>query len=61
MFPMKKSLLLLFFFGTISLSFCEQKRDAEEEEGSENGAEDIKLNRVVKCSYRLGSPDSRCN
>nr|ACZ71269.1 odorranain-A-RA1 antimocrobial peptide precursor [Odorrana andersonii]ACZ71303.1 odorranain-A-RA1 antimicrobial peptide precursor [Odorrana andersonii]ADP06011.1 odorranain-A-RA1 peptide precursor [Odorrana andersonii]ADP06012.1 odorranain-A-RA1 peptide precursor [Odorrana andersonii]ADP06013.1 odorranain-A-RA1 peptide precursor [Odorrana andersonii] len=61
MFTMKKSLLLLFFLGTISLSLCEQERDAEEEEGSENGAEDIKLNRVVKCSYRLGSPDSRCN
>nr|ADP06041.1 odorranain-A-RA7 peptide precursor [Odorrana andersonii] len=61
MFTMKKSLLLLFFLGTISLSLCEQERDAEEEEGSENGAEDIKLNRVVKCSYRLGSPDSQCN
>nr|ADP06028.1 odorranain-A-RA1 peptide precursor [Odorrana andersonii] len=61
MFPMKKPLLLLFFFGPISLSFCDQERDADEEEGSENGAEDKKLNRVVKCSYRLGSPDSRCN
>nr|AFX61488.1 antixoidant peptide precursor [Odorrana andersonii] len=44
MFTMKKSLLLLFFLGTISLPLCEQERDAEEE-GSENGAEDIKLNR----------------
>nr|ABG76430.1 odorranain-A4 antimicrobial peptide precursor [Odorrana grahami] len=61
MFTLKKSLLLLFFLGTISLSLCEQERDADEEEGSENGAEDIKLNRVVKCSYRLGSPGSRCN
>nr|ADP06009.1 odorranain-A-RA1 peptide precursor [Odorrana andersonii]ADP06010.1 odorranain-A-RA1 peptide precursor [Odorrana andersonii] len=61
MFTLKKSLLLLFFLGTISLSLCEQERDADEEEGSENGAEDIKLNKVVKCSYRLGSPDSRCN
>nr|ADP05906.1 odorranain-A-RA1 peptide precursor [Odorrana andersonii] len=61
MFTLKKPLLLLFFLGTISLYLCEQERDAEEEEGSENGAEDIKLNRVVKCSYRLGSPDSRCN
>nr|ABG76429.1 odorranain-A3 antimicrobial peptide precursor [Odorrana grahami] len=61
MFTLKKSLLLLFFLGTISLSLCEQERDADEVEGSENGAEDIKLNRVVKCSYRLGSPDSRCN
>nr|ADM34198.1 odorranain-A-MG2 antimicrobial peptide precursor [Odorrana margaretae] len=60
MFTLKKSLLLLFFLGTISLSLCEQERDADEEEGSENGAEDIKLNRVVKCSYREGSPDSRC-
>nr|ABG76458.1 odorranain-C6 antimicrobial peptide precursor [Odorrana grahami] len=33
MFTMKKSLLLLFFFGTISLSFCEEERDADEEEG----------------------------
>nr|AFX61484.1 antixoidant peptide precursor [Odorrana andersonii] len=57
MFTMKKSLLLLFFLGTISLPLCEQERDAEEE-GSENGAEDIKLNRLM---YGLGSPDSRCN
>nr|ADP06029.1 odorranain-A-RA1 peptide precursor [Odorrana andersonii] len=61
MFPMKKPLLLLFFFGTISLSFCDQERDAKKKKGSKNGAEDKKLNRVVKCSYRLGSPDSRCN
>nr|ADP06164.1 andersonin-3 peptide precursor [Odorrana andersonii] len=61
MFTMKKPLLLLFFFGTISLSLCEQERDADEEEGSENGAEALKLNRVVKCSNCLGSPDSRCN
>nr|ADP06038.1 odorranain-A-RA4 peptide precursor [Odorrana andersonii] len=60
MFTLKKSLLLLFFLGTISLSLCEQERDADEEEGSENGNEDIKLNRVVKCSKRLGSP-KRCN
>nr|WHU98752.1 brevinin-1E-OG9 precursor [Odorrana grahami] len=32
MFTMKKSLLLLFFLGTISLSLCEQERDADEEE-----------------------------
>nr|ABX44924.1 nigroain-J antimicrobial peptide precursor [Hylarana nigrovittata] len=36
MFTMKKSLLLLFFLGTISLSLCEQERDADEEE---NGGE----------------------
>nr|ADP06184.1 andersonin-M2 peptide precursor [Odorrana andersonii] len=42
MFTLKKPLLVLFFLGTISLSLCEQERDADEEEGSENGAEDIK-------------------
>nr|AFX61487.1 antixoidant peptide precursor [Odorrana andersonii] len=57
MFTLKKSLLLLFFLGTISLPLCEQERDAEEE-GSENGAEDIKLKRAL---FLLGSPDSRCN
>nr|ADP06206.1 andersonin-X peptide precursor [Odorrana andersonii] len=30
MFTMKKPLLLLFFFGTISLSLCEEERDADE-------------------------------
>nr|ADP06192.1 andersonin-O peptide precursor [Odorrana andersonii] len=59
MFPMKKSLLLLFFFGPISLSFCDQKKNADKKKESKNGGEDIKLNRVVKCSYRQGSPDSR--
>nr|ADC30176.1 palastrin-SHa antimicrobial peptide [Odorrana schmackeri] len=33
MFTFKKSLLLLFFIGTISLSLCEQERDADEDEG----------------------------
>nr|BCG61720.1 preprogranuliberin-SSa [Glandirana susurra] len=32
MFTLKKSLLLLFFLGTINLSLCEQERDANEEE-----------------------------
>nr|BAI53087.1 prepropalustrin-2Oa [Rana ornativentris] len=32
MFTMKKYLLLLFFLGTISLSLCEQERDADEDE-----------------------------
>nr|ABG76569.1 odorranain-Q1 antimicrobial peptide precursor [Odorrana grahami] len=31
MFTLKKSLLLLFFLGTISLSLCEEERDADEE------------------------------
>nr|CAQ55737.1 nigrosin-2V precursor [Odorrana versabilis] len=32
MFTLKKSMLLLFFLGTISLSLCEQERNADEEE-----------------------------
>nr|AIU99908.1 ranakinin-MS1 bradykinin-like peptide precursor [Sylvirana maosonensis] len=32
MFTLKKSLLLLFFLGAISLSLCEEERDADEEE-----------------------------
>nr|Q1JS91.1 RecName: Full=Temporin-1V; Short=temp1v; AltName: Full=1VE; Flags: Precursor [Odorrana versabilis]CAJ34606.1 temporin 1V precursor [Odorrana versabilis]CAM35496.1 temporin-1AM precursor [Rana amurensis] len=32
MFTLKKSLLLLFFLGTINLSLCEEERDADEEE-----------------------------
>nr|ACZ71348.1 nigrosin-RA11 antimicrobial peptide precursor [Odorrana andersonii] len=35
MFPMKKSLLLLFFLGTISLSFCQDETNAEEERRDE--------------------------
>nr|ADP05703.1 brevinin-1-RAA3 peptide precursor [Odorrana andersonii] len=31
MFTMKKSLLLLFFLGTINLSLCQEERNAEEE------------------------------
>nr|AIU99888.1 kukunorisin-1 [Rana kukunoris] len=31
MFTLKKSLLLLFFLGTINLSLCEEERNADEE------------------------------
>nr|B3VZU5.1 RecName: Full=Temporin-CDYd; Flags: Precursor [Rana dybowskii]ACF08005.1 antimicrobial peptide Temperin-CDYd precursor [Rana dybowskii] len=37
MFTLKKSMLLLLFLGTISLTLCEEERDANEEE--ENGGE----------------------
>nr|E1AXF5.1 RecName: Full=Brevinin-2MT1; Flags: Precursor [Amolops mantzorum]ADM34239.1 brevinin-2MT1 antimicrobial peptide precursor [Amolops mantzorum] len=33
MFTMKKSLLVLFFLGTISLSLCEEERNADEDDG----------------------------
>nr|ADP06120.1 odorranain-U-RA peptide precursor [Odorrana andersonii] len=39
MFTLKKPPLLLFFLGTISLSPCEQERDADEEGNEENGGE----------------------
>nr|AFI56996.1 antioxidin-RN [Pelophylax nigromaculatus] len=44
MFTTKKSLLLLFFLGTISVSLCEQERGADEEEenGGEAKAEEVK-------------------
>nr|ABG76238.1 brevinin-2E-OG6 antimicrobial peptide precursor [Odorrana grahami] len=42
MFTMKKPLLLLFFLGTISLSLCEEERDADEDEGAEMTEEEVK-------------------
>nr|CCV01178.1 brevinin-1 precusor [Amolops wuyiensis] len=36
MFTLKKSMLLLFFLGTINLSLCEQERNADEEERRDN-------------------------
>nr|CAI91308.1 esculentin-2P precursor protein [Pelophylax fukienensis] len=42
MFTLKKSLLLLFFIGTISLSLCEEERNADEEEGGEVQEEEVK-------------------
>nr|C5H0C8.1 RecName: Full=Amolopin-P2; Flags: Precursor [Amolops loloensis]ACA09631.1 amolopin-p2 antimicrobial peptide precursor [Amolops loloensis] len=45
MFTLKKSLLLLFFLGTISLSLCEQERGADEEEnGGEVTEQEVKRN-----------------
>nr|QVN30054.1 temporin-PF precursor [Pelophylax fukienensis] len=32
MFTLKKSLLLIFFLGTINFSLCEQERNADEEQ-----------------------------
>nr|AMD09936.1 lividin 8 HLmb [Hydrophylax bahuvistara] len=51
MFTMKKSLVFLFFLGTISLSLCEQERDADEGEDREEAKlEDIK--RAVPLIYK---------
>nr|UBV76241.1 brevinin-1OS precursor [Odorrana schmackeri] len=44
MFTLKKSLLLLFFLGTINLSLCEQERDAVEEERRDDpGERDVEV------------------
>nr|AIU99900.1 pelophylaxin-HB3 [Pelophylax hubeiensis] len=42
MFTSKKSLLLVFFLGAIPLSFCEEERGADEENGGEITEEEIK-------------------
>nr|ADP05765.1 brevinin-2-RA3 peptide precursor [Odorrana andersonii] len=42
MFTMKKSLLVLFFLGTISLSLCQEERNADEEDGGEVTEEEVK-------------------
>nr|C4N9P6.1 RecName: Full=Temporin-La; AltName: Full=Catesbeianin-1 protein; Flags: Precursor [Aquarana catesbeiana]ACQ65676.1 catesbeianin-1 protein precursor [Aquarana catesbeiana] len=39
MFPLKKSLLLLFFLGTINLSFCEEERDVDQDERRDDPGE----------------------
>nr|BAJ07383.1 peptide DK25 precursor [Rana tagoi okiensis] len=35
MFTLKKSMLVLFFLGIVSLSLCEQEREADEDESGE--------------------------
>nr|Q1JS92.1 RecName: Full=Ranatuerin-2Va; Short=ranat2Va; AltName: Full=2VEa; Flags: Precursor [Odorrana versabilis]CAJ34605.1 ranatuerin 2Va precursor [Odorrana versabilis] len=42
MFTLKKSFLLLFFLGTITLSLCEQERGADEDDGVEMTEEEVK-------------------
>nr|CBY46743.1 limnonectin-1Fa precursor [Limnonectes fujianensis] len=43
MFTLKKSLLLLFFLGTINLSLCEEERNAEEERRDEPDEMDVEV------------------
>nr|ADP06139.1 ranacyclin-RA2 peptide precursor [Odorrana andersonii] len=50
MFTLKKSLLLLFFLGIISLSLCVQVRDAnDEEDGGEVTKEVVKRGFLRGC------------
>nr|ACH85914.1 temporin-LTa antimicrobial peptide precursor [Hylarana latouchii]AIU99929.1 temporin-SN5 antimicrobial peptide precursor [Sylvirana maosonensis] len=43
MFTLKKSLLLIFFLGTINLSLCQEERNAEEErrDGDDEGGAEV--------------------
>nr|ABX58842.1 pleurain-C1 antimicrobial peptide precursor [Nidirana pleuraden]ABX58843.1 pleurain-C1 antimicrobial peptide precursor [Nidirana pleuraden]ABX58844.1 pleurain-C1 antimicrobial peptide precursor [Nidirana pleuraden] len=43
MFTLKKTLLLLFFLGTINLSLCEQERNAEEERRDDPDQMDVEV------------------
>nr|AIU99926.1 temporin-MS3 [Sylvirana maosonensis] len=43
MFTLKKTLLLLFFLGTINLSLCEEERDAEEERRDGDDEMDVEV------------------
>nr|ABX58809.1 odorranain-H5 antimicrobial peptide precursor [Odorrana grahami] len=47
MFPMKKPLLLLFFFGTLNLSFCQDETNAEEERRDEEVAKMEEIKRGI--------------
>nr|E7EKM1.1 RecName: Full=Temporin-SN4; Flags: Precursor [Sylvirana spinulosa]ADV36221.1 temporin-SN4 antimicrobial peptide precursor [Sylvirana spinulosa] len=43
MFTLKKTLLLLFFLGTINLSLCEEERNAEEERRDGDDEMDVEV------------------
>nr|ABX58824.1 OGF2 antimicrobial peptide precursor [Odorrana grahami] len=54
MFTMKKSLLLLFFLGTINLSFCQEETNAEEERRDEEVAKMEEIKRGLLSGPRCG-------
>nr|ACR84084.1 ranatuerin-5Cb antimicrobial peptide precursor [Aquarana catesbeiana] len=56
MFTLKKSLLLLFFLGTINLSLCEEERDADQEERRDDpGERDVQVEkRFLPIASMLG-------
>nr|P80399.2 RecName: Full=Gaegurin-5; Flags: Precursor [Glandirana rugosa]AAA64412.1 preprogaegurin 5 [Glandirana rugosa]prf//2123243B gaegurin 5 [Glandirana rugosa] len=53
MFTLKKSLLLLFFLGTISLSLCEEERNADEEEKRDVEVEKRFLGALFKVASKV--------
>nr|CDI30155.1 Ranakinestatin-PPF protein precursor [Pelophylax fukienensis] len=55
MFTLKKSLLLLFFLGIVSLSLCEEERDADEEEnGEEVTKKEVKRDYTIRTRLHQG-------
>nr|CCV01176.1 hylaranin-1 precusor [Hylarana latouchii] len=54
MFTSKKSILLLFFLGTVSLSLCEEERGADEEENGGEVTEEVK--RGVLSAFKNALP-----
>nr|ADP06172.1 andersonin-G peptide precursor [Odorrana andersonii] len=51
MFTLKKPLLLLFFLGTINLSFCQDETNAEEERRDEEVAKMEEIKRTSRCIF----------
>nr|BBA31469.1 preprotemporin-ULc [Rana ulma] len=47
MFTLKKSLLLLFFLGTINFSLCEEERNAEEERRDDPEERDVEVEKRI--------------
>nr|AGG19117.1 host defense peptide odorranain B6 [Odorrana margaretae] len=60
MLTLKKPLLLLFFLGIISLSFCEQERDADEDDGGEVTEEEVKRAALRGC-WTKSIPPKPCS
>nr|ADC30181.1 brevinin-1-SHa antimicrobial peptide [Odorrana schmackeri] len=56
MFTLKKSLLLLFFLGTINFSLCEEERNAEEERRDDQDEMDVEVEkRFLPAAFRLAA------
>nr|AFP24864.1 preprobrevinin-1Ka [Rana kukunoris] len=61
MFTLKKSLLLLFFLGTINLSLCEEERNADEEERRDDPEErDVEVEKRFLPLLLAGLPKFVC-
>nr|ABX58857.1 pleurain-D1 antimicrobial peptide precursor [Nidirana pleuraden]ABX58860.1 pleurain-D1 antimicrobial peptide precursor [Nidirana pleuraden] len=60
MFTLKKSLLLLFFLGTINLSLCKEERDADEERRDDPDKRDVEVEKrflsgILKLAFKIPS------